>query len=112
MRVDRARTSRNEVNRAAALDEIESVQPCPIDRCYCHDVTLSTLIELARTSGIELDLDQIGNRTGAGTSCGLCRPYIRAALATGRARFPVMDEAALDRLVELAASQAAPVRRA
>jgi bacterioferritin-associated ferredoxin len=84
------------------VGEAPDVQACPIDRCYCHDVTLSSIIEQARISPVELDLAAIGDLTGAGTSCGLCRPYIRAALATGRERFPVMDEQSLDRLVALA----------
>lgn len=58
-----------------------------ITRCVCHDVTFAELRALAdRTGG---DLADLSRRTGCGTSCGLCIPYIRLMLETRRVVFPV-----------------------
>jgi NAD(P)H-nitrite reductase large subunit len=62
----------------------------------CHDVTFTELLRLHREQG--LDFDQIQERTHAATGCGLCEGYIRAALATGQTRFPVLSDAELTRL--------------
>ena len=66
---------------------------CPVDRCVCHNVSFAELVRIGRTSGA--GLEELQRRTGAGTGCGLCLPYIRAALATGRGSFPVMSVEAL-----------------
>jgi bacterioferritin-associated ferredoxin len=52
------------------------------------------LLELAAEGA---DLDEMQRLTGCGTGCGLCIPYIRRALATGRARLPIMSGAELAR---------------
>jgi bacterioferritin-associated ferredoxin len=61
-----------------------------VDRCVCHAVTLAELKELARTH--DLDLEGLAQRTGAGTNCGCCRPYIRRMLDTGETRLPVIKD--------------------
>jgi NAD(P)H-nitrite reductase large subunit len=68
----------------------------PVDRCVCHDVTFEELVRLHRERG--LDFDQIQDRTHAATGCGLCEWYIRAALATGETRFPVLSDEELARM--------------
>lgn len=60
-----------------------------VDRCVCRGVPFSRLIALARERGA--GFDELQRLTGCGTGCGMCIPYIRVALATGRAELPVMD---------------------
>lgn len=69
--------------------------PTPVDRCVCMDVTFERLHRLAAHGA---GLDELRRRTGCGAGCGLCIPYIRAMLATGRTRFPVMSPAELAKL--------------
>lgn len=59
-----------------------------VDRCVCHDVSFAELKRLAQDAGA--DIDELGRRTGCGTGCGMCVPYIREMLRTGRTRFAVM----------------------
>lgn len=56
-----------------------------IDRCICTGMTFAQVLERARVGG--WDLDAIRRETGAGGNCGLCRPYLRRALATGETVF-------------------------
>ncbi len=67
-----------------------------VDRCYCRDVKFSTIKEIAAREGA--GIDRLGEITGAGTGCGLCRPYIRVVLATGRTELPVLNEAQVEAL--------------
>lgn len=68
-----------------------------VDRCICHDRTLAALKALAREKS--LDADGLRHETGCGTSCGLCFPYVRLMLATGKTRFPVMTPEEIERRV-------------
>ncbi len=61
-----------------------------VDRCVCRGVSFAELIRLARTE--HLSIDELVERTGCGESCGLCLPYIRLAVATGRATLPIMSD--------------------
>lgn len=69
------------------------MDPTPVDRCVCFKVTFAELLRLRAESGADFAL--LRERTGCGRGCGLCEPYVRAALATGRARFPVLSREAL-----------------
>ena len=60
-----------------------------VNRCICHDVTFAELRVLAKRVGP--DLAELSRRTGCGTGCGCCVPYIRLMLATGQVDFPVMS---------------------
>lgn len=71
---------------------------CVVDRCVCVGVTFAELLDLARREG--LSFEDIRRREGCGAGCGLCEWYLRAALATGRASFPLMGEPALRGLAE------------
>jgi NAD(P)H-nitrite reductase large subunit len=66
------------------------MDPTPVDRCVCFKVTFAELIRLNRESGA--GFEELQERTGCGRGCGLCVPYVKAALASGRARLPVMSE--------------------
>lgn len=56
-----------------------------IDRCLCTGFTFAELCDAARARG--WDLERIRQELGAGGQCGLCRPYLRRALATGEVVF-------------------------
>lgn len=78
-----------------------------VNRCICHDVTFATLIEMHRREG--LDADQLAERTGCTTGCGLCLPYVRLAIATGQADLPVMSPLTIERkLAEIEAQRKRP----
>jgi NAD(P)H-nitrite reductase large subunit len=62
------------------------------------DVPFGELIRVSLERGA--DLAELQRLTHCGQGCGLCLPYIRAALATGRDRLPVMSEDMLRRLAE------------
>ena len=61
-----------------------------VDRCVCHEMTFRELREVAAREG--LGLEELSRRTGCGTTCAMCRPYIAVMLATGRVELPVMSE--------------------
>jgi bacterioferritin-associated ferredoxin len=56
-----------------------------ITRCVCQRMPFATLLPLARTH--RWTLDDILRETGCGDQCGLCRPYLRAMLASGTTEF-------------------------
>jgi len=63
-----------------------------VDRCICHDVRFTTLHDFAqsRDSCDNEDVVIAIRRTfGCGSGCGLCVPYIREMLRTGRTSLPV-----------------------
>jgi bacterioferritin-associated ferredoxin len=56
-----------------------------ITRCLCKGIAFEQLLPSARREG--WSLDELMRRTGCGTGCGLCRPYLRRMLATGETVF-------------------------
>lgn len=56
-----------------------------IDRCVCTGLTFAAVLDRARAAG--WDLEGVRRELRAGASCGLCRPYLRQTLATGRTSF-------------------------
>lgn len=76
-----------------------------VDRCVCHEVSLARLQRMARERG--LDYDGLSRATGCGTGCGLCEPYVRVMLRTGRTCFEVLPAAEAARIVREARSSAA-----
>jgi len=64
------------------------MDPTPVDRCVCHNVSFAELLRLHRETGA--DVARLQTVTKCGTSCGMCVPYIRVVLTTGRVRLPVM----------------------
>ena len=78
------------------------MDPTPVDRCMCFKVTFAELIRLRRETGASFE--ELQRRTGCGRGCGLCAPYVRMALETGRARLPIMasprSQAAADQAQE------------
>jgi len=60
-----------------------------VERCVCHDVSFD---EIRRALDVEgLDFAAIQRRTQCCTGCGMCEPYVRLVLETGRTRLPVLS---------------------
>lgn len=59
--------------------------PVNIDRCLCTGLTFAEVCDTARAQG--WDLERVRHELGVGGRCGLCRPYLRRALATGETVF-------------------------
>lgn len=77
-----------------------------VDRCFCHDKTLAELKELAialhaeGSSRTEAELlAELAQRTGAGMCCGLCRPYVKLTLRTGKTEFETLTTEEWTRLI-------------
>lgn len=60
-----------------------------VDRCACVDITFDTIKQAAAGSDDDAIL-AAHKATGCAGDCGLCLPYIRLMLQTGRTAFPVM----------------------
>jgi len=64
-----------------------------VDRCVCHGVRfemLTPIIESLRAQGVEDEdelLARLRERTKCTTGCGMCAPYVRLCVRTGRTRF-------------------------
>jgi hypothetical protein len=56
-----------------------------IDRCTCTKRTFSDLLHEAHGSALSLRVLQ--QRSGAGTCCTMCGPYLRRAYRTGQCVF-------------------------
>jgi bacterioferritin-associated ferredoxin len=59
-----------------------------IDRCVCMDCSFEELKQLAAAK--KLDLRGLSRATGCGMGCGLCKPYIKVMLASGKTVFTEM----------------------
>jgi len=62
-----------------------------VDRCVCFDVTFERLHRHAVAH--HLDFDELQRRFGCGRGCGLCVPFIRLMLSTGRTQFDLNEAA-------------------
>lgn len=80
-----------------------------VDRCICHNVTFSRIAELAAQG---LSLDEIALKTRCCTGCGMCEPYVKVVVATGRDRLPVMSLPQAEEVVRQAEAWKAASRRA
>lgn len=58
-----------------------------VDRCVCFNVTFAQLHRFAESR--ECDEAALRREFQCGRGCGLCIPYIREMLETGRTVFPV-----------------------
>lgn len=77
-----------------------------VTRCICHDRSFEELRSLAAAEN--LALEQLKERTGCCTGCGMCEPYVRLMLATGRTAFPVLKPAETAEILRLPSSQSRP----
>jgi bacterioferritin-associated ferredoxin len=74
-----------------------------VTRCVCIGVTLAEVRAIAAREG--LDADGVMERTGCGGpggGCGLCAPYIRAAIALGVDEVPLANPASLEVMIRTA----------
>lgn len=74
-----------------------------VDRCICHQWTFAELAARARERSCTLD--QLMMDTACGTRCGLCLPYLKLMLVTGKTRFPVMSDAKAELMLRQAERQ-------
>lgn len=58
-----------------------------VTRCVCFDVTFSTLKKYAHDN--KAGLEELRVKFGCGRGCGLCIPYIKEMLVTGKTALPV-----------------------
>lgn len=79
-----------------------------IDSCFCRGLRFDELYALAGREG--LDARELRDRTGCGTACGLCVPYIVVMLKKGRTDLPLMDEKEFLRILDGECEEAASGR--
>ena len=61
-----------------------------VDRCVCLDVSFRRLLALQDEHG--WGLERLREETGCCSGCGMCEPYVRLALATGKTTLPVLTD--------------------
>jgi bacterioferritin-associated ferredoxin len=59
--------------------------PLRITRCVCRGTTFASLLTVATER--RWTLPDLVRETGCGAGCGLCLPYLREMLRTGRTEF-------------------------
>ncbi|MFT5143286.1 MAG: bacterioferritin-associated ferredoxin [Rhodothermales bacterium] len=57
-----------------------------IERCVCHAITFKDLKLVSEQEDVT-DLEALQKLREFGTGCGLCKPYVREMLRTGRTEF-------------------------
>jgi len=67
-----------------------------VTRCICLDVPFDEVAARAKRGE---GFDQISSATGCCQGCGMCEPYVRVVIATGRTNLPVMNRAEADQIV-------------
>ena len=72
-----------------------------VDRCVCHKVRfdqMTPIIDELRARGITGEdeiMAHLREQTKCSTGCGMCAPYVRLTVRTGRTRFaPLPPETA------------------
>ncbi|MCU0689224.1 MAG: hypothetical protein MUE97_05740 [Phycisphaerales bacterium] len=70
-----------------------------VDRCICYNVPFSEVASLAKSGQ---SFDAISETTGCCQGCGMCEPYVRVVIATGRVSLPVLTRAQADVIVSQA----------
>ncbi len=74
----------------------------PVDRCVCHSVPFTELKELV-DAGVRT-VDELSERTDCCTGCGMCEPYVRLVIHTGKTAFPVLAPHEIERILSTPAS--------
>ena len=62
----------------------------PVYRCLCYPHTFIDLKQLIEAESLTT-VPQITERTGCGSGCGLCLPYLELLLRTGETAFAVLS---------------------
>lgn len=68
-----------------------------VNRCICNTVPFTVVKALVRDEA--LSLEQVMQRTGCCTGCGMCTPYVRMVMQTGEIDFPPMADWLFERLL-------------
>ncbi len=84
--------------RQATIADLDAVTRVRVERCVCFDQPFEKLLRMAREEG--LTQEQLSERTGCCTGCGMCKPYVRVVLSTGRTSIPLMNGRALKAIAE------------
>ena len=61
-----------------------------VNRCICHDVPFTDLWAMLQDDP-KPTLHELARRTGCGTGCGMCVPYIKRMMESGETDLPVMS---------------------
>lgn len=70
-----------------------------VTRCICYEVPLS---EVANRAKQGQGFDEISTATGCCQGCGMCEPYVRVTIATGRTNLPIMSKAQAQQIIDQA----------
>lgn len=57
-----------------------------IDKCVCYRKSFKEILFFAKQENIK-DIDTLADRTCFGDKCGMCVPYVKLALKTGKTEF-------------------------
>ncbi|MCH2136786.1 MAG: (2Fe-2S)-binding protein [Phycisphaerales bacterium] len=60
-----------------------------VEKCICHDVPFTRIVEWAQGRDTPTEA-QVREAFGCGSSCGMCRNYIRRVLETGLTSIELM----------------------
>jgi bacterioferritin-associated ferredoxin len=75
-----------------------------VRRCICYNLRFEELKQLAQREG--LSYEQLSERTGCGTGCGMCEPYVRLVLKTGRTDLPILTTEQVEQILSEAPATA------
>ncbi|GAB5496840.1 MAG: hypothetical protein Phyf2KO_19200 [Phycisphaerales bacterium] len=68
-----------------------------VTKCVCYDVSFKALKQIA--TELNCSFDELSNKTGCCTGCGLCEPYVRLMLRTGRTSFDTLPPHEAERVI-------------
>lgn len=57
-----------------------------IDKCYCHNITFSEILEEAKKHKAD-SLFDLQDKISVAEKCKLCKPYIQDCLKTGKTSY-------------------------
>lgn len=70
-------------------DDVSMRRRVMVEKCVCHDVAFTRIAEFAAERGETTEAD-VHDRFGCGSSCGMCRRYVRRVLETGLTSIELM----------------------
>lgn len=86
------------------VERSDSVIPMAVTRCLCLNLTFVELHDLAQREG--LDFNGLRDRSRCCTGCGMCEPYVRVMLNTGKTSFQVFRSGEAARILREARAAA------
>lgn len=70
-----------------------------VHKCICYDVEFARVAELAKGGK---DFEQISQETGCCQGCGMCEPYVRYVIESGRVSLPVLKPHEVEAIMQRA----------